>query len=81
MRSKIRRLEKRAQGHPITIPQPDGTTVRLPQSTMKAAFMTNVRRIQGENVKEHPLLWRPRARPKVPRENRSLPAASSSVTR
>jgi hypothetical protein len=55
MRSKIRRLEKRAQGRLITLPQPDDTTVRFPQSAMKAAFMTNVRRIRGVKVEEHPL--------------------------
>ena len=34
--------------------QPDGTYKSFPQSALKAAFLTEVDRLRGEDVPEHP---------------------------
>jgi hypothetical protein len=50
--SKLERVSKRDAVH---IPQEDGTVKTFPQSALKAAFLTEVARIRGEDVPEHPL--------------------------
>jgi hypothetical protein len=55
LKGRVRRLERLANQSLVIIPQPAGPPARFPQSALEAAFMTNVRRLRGENVEEHPL--------------------------
>jgi hypothetical protein len=55
LKGRVRRLERLAEQSLVMIPQPAGPPARFPQSGLEAAFMTNVRRLKGEDVKEHPL--------------------------
>ncbi len=55
MRSRIKRLERAAEEHYITIPQQNGTRAKFPPAAYKEAFLTSVARLKGEDVPEHPL--------------------------
>ena len=55
VRAKLRRLERLAVGNVVTIPQPDGTVLRFPESELKAAFLNAYSRTIGEDVPEHPM--------------------------
>jgi hypothetical protein len=55
LKDRLRRLEKEAEGEVVLVPQKDGTAKRFPQSALQAAFMTNMKRLRGENVPHHPL--------------------------
>ncbi len=39
----------------VFVPQKDGTTKRFPQSALQESFMTNMKRLRGEDVPRHPL--------------------------
>ena len=39
----------------VFVPQEDGTVKRFPQSAPQEAFMTNMKRLRGEDVPHHPL--------------------------
>jgi hypothetical protein len=55
IRGRLRRLEELSEGPVVVIPQPDGPPARFPESALKDAFLTNMRRLRGEDVPEHPL--------------------------
>jgi hypothetical protein len=55
LRGRLRRLEKEAEGEMVFVPQKDGTAKRFPQSALQEAFMTNIKRLRGEDVPHHPL--------------------------
>ncbi|CAA9468760.1 MAG: hypothetical protein AVDCRST_MAG02-3450 [uncultured Rubrobacteraceae bacterium] len=55
LKDRIRRLEKEAEGEMVLVPQKDGTVRRFPQSALQESFMTNMRRLKGEDVPHHPL--------------------------
>ena len=52
---RVRKLERVSRREAVHIMQPDGTYKSFPQSALKAAFLTEVDRIRGEDVPEHPL--------------------------
>ena len=54
-RGRLGRLEREAEKETVFVPQKDGTAKRFPQSALQAAFMTNMKRLRGENVPHHPL--------------------------
>lgn len=61
LRDRLRRLQKRAEGPIVTIPQRDGTVKRFPQRQLAEAFMSNANRLKasvnGEPVPdEHPVV-------------------------
>lgn len=58
LRSRLRRLERVAEGELITIPQPDGTVAKFPASAYRDAFLNAMDRLgAGENAPpRHPLL-------------------------
>ncbi len=39
----------------VFVPQRDGAVKRFPQSALQEAFMTNMKRLRGEDVPHHPL--------------------------
>ncbi len=39
----------------VVISQPDGPPARFPEGALEEAFLTNMRRVRGEEVPEHPL--------------------------
>ncbi len=55
MRDRLKRLLKLAEGNYVTIPQPGGPPARFPESALKDAFLSAVRRECGEDVPDHPL--------------------------
>jgi hypothetical protein len=55
IRDRVRKLERVSKRDAVHIPQEDGTVNGFPQSALKAAFLTEVDRIRGEDVPEHPL--------------------------
>ena len=55
MRDRLKRLERRAEGNTVAIPQRDGTVLRFPEHELKAAFINAYSRSIGEDVPEHPL--------------------------
>ncbi len=55
IRGRLRRLEELSDGPVVVIPQPDGPPARFPEGALKEAFLTNMRRVRGEEVPEHPL--------------------------
>ena len=55
LRDRLRRLEREAEGEMVFVPQKDGTVKRFPQSALQESFMTNMRRLKGEDVPHHPL--------------------------
>ena len=55
LKDRLRRLEREAEGEMVLVPQKDGTVKRFPQSALQESFMTNMRRLKGEDVPYHPL--------------------------
>ena len=55
LRRWVRRLEKEAEGETVAVPLSDGTVRRFPKSALRESFMTNIRRLRGEDVPHHPL--------------------------
>ena len=55
MRDRLRRLERRAEGNVIAIPQRDGTVLRFPEHPLRAAFINAFDRTLGKDLPEHPL--------------------------
>ena len=55
LRDRLRRLERKAEGETVAVSQKDGTVRRFPQSALQEAFMTNMKRLRGEDVPHHPL--------------------------
>ena len=55
LRDRLRRLERKAEGEMVFVPQKDGTAKRFPQSVLQESFVTNLKRLRGENVPHHPL--------------------------
>ena len=55
LRDRLRRLERKAEGETVFVPQPDGTVKRFPQSALQESFVTNMERLRGEDVPHHPL--------------------------
>ena len=52
---RLNKLERVSRREVVHIMQPDGTYKSFPQSALKAAFLTEARRMRGEDVPEHPL--------------------------
>jgi len=52
---RVRKLERVSKRDAVYIPQEDGTVKSFPETALKAAFLTEVDRIRGEDVPEHPL--------------------------
>jgi hypothetical protein len=55
LRRWVKRLEKEAEGETVAVPLRDGTVRRFPKSALQESFMTNIRRLRGEDVPHHPL--------------------------
>ncbi len=55
LKDRLRRLERKAEGETVAVPQKDGTAKRFPQSALQEAFVTNMKRLRGEDVPRHPL--------------------------
>ncbi len=56
MKNRLRRLERRAEGHYIIIPQLEGPPAKFPQSAAQEAFLTSLARLKGNlDVPIHPL--------------------------
>jgi len=55
LRDRIRRLERDAGGGMVFIPQLDGTPARFPEADLQESFVTNMKRLRGEDVPPHPL--------------------------
>ena len=55
LRDRLRRLEREAEGEMVFVPQGDGTVERFLQSAPQESFMTNMKRLRGEDVPHHPL--------------------------
>jgi hypothetical protein len=52
---RVRKLERVSKRDAVHIPQADGTVKSFPDTALKAAFLTEVDRMRGEDVPEHPL--------------------------
>ena len=39
----------------VFVPQKDGTVKRFPQNALQESFLTNMKRLRGEDVPPHPL--------------------------
>ena len=56
MRSRLRRLERKAEGHYIIIPQLEGPPAKFPESAAQEAFFASLARLKGNlDIPEHPL--------------------------
>ncbi len=55
LRDRLRRLEREAEGEMVYVPQEYGTAKRFPQSALQESFVTNMKRLRGEDVPHHPL--------------------------
>jgi hypothetical protein len=56
MRSRLKRLERKAEEDYIIIPLTDGSTAKFPPQAAEEAFMRSVERLKGNlDVPEHPL--------------------------
>ena len=55
LRGRLRRLEREAEGEMVLVPQKDGTAKRFPQRALQESFVTNMKRLRGEDVPPHPL--------------------------
>ena len=58
LRERLRRLEERAEGEVVSIPQRDGTTARFPKAALRDSFLNLMARLgAGEEAPpEHPLI-------------------------
>jgi hypothetical protein len=55
LRDRLRRLEREAEGDTVLVPRVDGTTKRFPHGALRESFLTNMKRLRGEDVPPHPL--------------------------
>ena len=57
LRRRLERLKRRAEQDLIEVSQQDGPPAKFPQSALREAFLTNVKRIGGgkDVPEEHPL--------------------------
>jgi hypothetical protein len=55
LRDRLGRLEREAEGETVFVLQKDGTVKRFPQGALRESFVTNMRRLRGEDVPPHPL--------------------------
>ena len=55
LRGRLRRLEREAEREMIFVSQKDGRAKRFPQSALQESFVTNMKRLRGEDVPPHPL--------------------------
>jgi hypothetical protein len=55
MKNRLRRLERKAEGHYIIIPQLEGPPAKFPASAAQEAFLVSLARLKGEDVPIHPL--------------------------
>ena len=55
LRDAVRRLQKRAEGPLVVIPQEDGTVRRFPQSQLAGAYLIANAREGGLTRDDHPL--------------------------
>ena len=55
LKDRLRRLEKKAEGEMVFVPQKDGPAKRFPQSALQESFIANMKRLRGEDVPPHPL--------------------------
>jgi hypothetical protein len=55
LRDRLGRLEREAEGDLVFVPQKEGTVKRFPRSALQESFLTNMRRLRGEDVPPHPL--------------------------
>jgi hypothetical protein len=56
MRSRLKRLERKAEEDYIIIPLTDGSTAKFPPQAAEEAFMRSLERLKGNlDVPEHPL--------------------------
>jgi len=55
VKNRVRRLERKAEGHYIIIPQLEGPPAKFPQSAAQEAFLVSLARLKGEDVPIHPL--------------------------
>ena len=58
LRGRLRRLEERAEGEAVSIPQRDGTVARFPKAALRDSFLNLMSRLgAGEEAPpEHPLI-------------------------
>jgi hypothetical protein len=59
LKDRIRRLQRRAEGPVVSIPQTDGTVKRFPEGALREAFLEDVGRTTGRighDTPVHPLL-------------------------
>ncbi len=80
LRDQLRRLQKRAGGGTVKIPQPGGTVARFPAGELETAFLTNVARLRGENIPAHPLAVAAAASPDAEWNQSALSANVTVVT-
>jgi hypothetical protein len=55
LRDRLRRLEWEAEGEVVFVPQKDGMVKKFPQGALQESFVTNMKRLRGEDVPHHPL--------------------------
>ena len=55
MRGRLKRLQKRARGRLVRIPQRDGGVAEFPQAALPSGFLSNMARLSGEEADPHPL--------------------------
>jgi hypothetical protein len=55
LKDRLRRMEREAERETVLVTQEDGTAKRFPQSALRESFLTNMRRLRGEDVPPHPL--------------------------
>jgi hypothetical protein len=56
VKNRVRRLERKAEGHYIIIPQIEGPPAKFPASAAQEAFLASLARLKGNlDVPEHPL--------------------------
>jgi hypothetical protein len=56
MKDRLRRLERKAEGHYIIIPQLEGPPAKFPESAAQEAFLASLARLKGNlDIPEHPL--------------------------
>ena len=55
LRDRLARLEKAKGSGMVFIPQPDGTVKRFPEADLLESFVTNMKRLRGQDVPPHPL--------------------------
>ncbi len=55
LKDRLRRLEREAEEEMVFVPQKDGKARRFPRRALQEAFVTNMKRLRGEDVPHHPL--------------------------